>query len=95
MRTFTKTGYVRFRDHLLYGEPSLAGEKALVNVFQALADDGMRRAPSLPLLCRVTTRLAEPGAGWESAAVPASLHESTTRVMGHNPVRVAPHFVGT
>lgn len=34
MRTITKAGYVRFRDYLLYGEQNLAGEKALVNLFQ-------------------------------------------------------------
>jgi len=36
LRTMTKAGYVRFRDYLLYGERNLAGEKALVNVFQDL-----------------------------------------------------------
>ena len=30
----TKSGYVRFRDYLLYGEQNLAGERALVNLFQ-------------------------------------------------------------
>jgi putative transposase len=34
MRTITKAGYVRFRDYLLYGEQNLAGERALVNLFQ-------------------------------------------------------------
>ena len=34
MRTITKAGYVRFRDYLLYGEWNLAGERALVNLFQ-------------------------------------------------------------
>src|SRR2546426_1168694 len=34
MRTITKAGYVRFRDYLLYGEWNLAGERALVNMFQ-------------------------------------------------------------
>ena len=34
MRTMTKAGYVRFRDYLLYGEQNLAGERALVNLFQ-------------------------------------------------------------
>jgi transposase InsO family protein len=33
-RTLTKSGYVRFRDFLLYGERNLAGEKALVTIFQ-------------------------------------------------------------
>jgi len=33
-RTITKAGYVRFRDYLLYGERNLAGERALVNLFQ-------------------------------------------------------------
>jgi hypothetical protein len=33
-RTLTKAGYVRFRDFLLYGERSLAGNKALINIFQ-------------------------------------------------------------
>jgi hypothetical protein len=34
IRTITQAGYVRFRDFLLYGEQNLAGEKALVNMFQ-------------------------------------------------------------
>ena len=34
MRTMTSAGYVRFRDYLLYGEQNLAGERALVNLFQ-------------------------------------------------------------
>ncbi len=34
MRTITKAGYVRFRDYWLYGEQNLAGERALVNLFQ-------------------------------------------------------------
>jgi transposase len=33
-RRLNKTGYVRFRDFLLYGEESLAGKQALVNLFQ-------------------------------------------------------------
>jgi putative transposase len=33
-RTLTKAGYVRFKDYLLYGEQNLAGERALVNLFQ-------------------------------------------------------------
>lgn len=33
-RIITKAGYVRFRDYLLYGKRNLAGEKALVNLFQ-------------------------------------------------------------
>lgn len=32
--TITKAGYVRFRDYPLYGERNLAGERALVNLFQ-------------------------------------------------------------
>jgi putative transposase len=34
MRTITKAGYVGFRDYLLYGEQNMAGERALVNLFQ-------------------------------------------------------------
>ena len=34
IRTITKAGYVRIRSYLLYGEQNLAGEKALVNLFQ-------------------------------------------------------------
>ena len=37
-RTLTKAGYVRFRDFLLYGERNLAGEKALVTIFQEVLD---------------------------------------------------------
>jgi putative transposase len=33
-RIITKAGYVRIRSYLLYGERNLAGEKALVNLFQ-------------------------------------------------------------
>ena len=33
-RTFTKAGYARFRDFLLYGERALAGKQALINIFQ-------------------------------------------------------------
>ena len=44
MRTITKAGYVRFRDYLLYGEQNLAGEKALVNMFQDVLNVGIPRA---------------------------------------------------
>jgi hypothetical protein len=33
-RTLTRAGYARFRDFLLYGERALAGEKAMINIFQ-------------------------------------------------------------
>lgn len=33
-RTLSKAGCVRFRDFLLYGECALAGQKAVINIFQ-------------------------------------------------------------
>lgn len=33
-RTLSKAGYAHFRDFLLYGERSLAGKRALINIFQ-------------------------------------------------------------
>ncbi|MBA2679588.1 MAG: helix-turn-helix domain-containing protein [Ktedonobacteraceae bacterium] len=45
MRTITKAGYVRFRDYLLYGEQNLAGERALVNLFQDVLTLEYREQP--------------------------------------------------
>ena len=68
MRTITKAGYVRFRDYLLCGERNLAGERALVNLFQDVLTLEYQEQPRA-LLGRVAARRETPSARRKCAAL--------------------------